>query len=65
MLMPTRKKKSGKKAPWKKAAPKKSGHTKLTPKNRAKAKASAKRAGRKYPNLVDNMQAARKQRRGK
>ncbi len=50
-----------KKKPWKKAALKKSGHTKLTPKSKAKAKASAKRAGRKYPNLVDNMQAAQKQ----
>jgi ribosomal protein L15E len=49
--------------PWKRSAPKKSHHTKLTAKSKAKARASAKRAGRKYPNLVDNMNAAKKQRR--
>lgn len=54
-----------KKEPWEKRAPKKSGHTKLTPKSKAKAKAAAKRAGRKYPSLVDNMNAAKKQRSGK
>jgi hypothetical protein len=59
------KKKSSKKAPWNKPAPKKSRHIKLTSNSRANAKASAKRAGRKYPNLVDNMKAARQQRRGK
>jgi len=53
------------KAPWKKAAPRKSRRTSLTSANKAKAKASAKRAGRKYPNLVDNMRMARKQRRQK
>lgn len=51
-------------APWEKAAPKRSRHTKLTPKSKAAAKASARRAGRKYPNLVDNMNAAKKQRQG-
>jgi len=50
------------KAPWKKSAPKKSRHTTLSGKSKAKAKAKAKKAGRKYPNLVDNMNAARKQR---
>lgn len=50
------------KAPWKKSAPKKSRHTKLTPKSKAKAKAAAKKAGRKYPSLVDNMNAAKRQR---
>jgi hypothetical protein len=45
--------------PWKKSAPKKGRHTKLTAKSRQKAKASAKRAGRKYPNLVDNMAVVR------
>jgi ribosomal protein L15E len=34
---------------------------KLTPQSRAKAKAAATRAGRKYPNLVDNMNAAKEQ----
>jgi hypothetical protein len=33
---------------------------KLTPKKKAVAKASAKAAGRPYPNLVDNMNAAKK-----
>jgi hypothetical protein len=51
--------------PWRKPAPAKSRHTKLTVKSKTKAKAKAKRAGRKYPNLVDNMNAAKKQRRTK
>ena len=55
-------KKSSVKEPWKKAAPKKSRHTKLTAKSKAAAKRQAKKAGRKYPNLVDNMNAAKKQR---
>ncbi len=54
-----------KKKPWKKDAPKKSKSTKLTPASKAKAKKSAKKAGRKYPNLVDNMKAAKEQRGGK
>ena len=33
---------------------------KLSPKAKAAAKAMAKAAGRPYPNLVDNMRAARK-----
>jgi hypothetical protein len=32
----------------------------LTPEQKSKAKAAAKKAGRAYPNLVDNMAAARK-----
>ena len=48
--------------PWKKSAPKKSRHTKLTPASKAKAKSAAKKAGRKYPSLVDNMNAAKTQR---
>lgn len=62
--MPARKKKSAfaAKEPWEKPAPKKSRHTKLTPKSKAKAKAAAKKAGRPYPSLVDNMNAAREQR---
>jgi ribosomal protein L15E len=47
--------------PWEKPAPKKSRTTKLTPQSKAKAKAAATRAGRKYPNLVDNMNAANQQ----
>lgn len=48
--------------PWENSPPAKSKHTKLTPKSEAKARAAAKRAGRKYPNLVDNMKAAQEQR---
>ena len=45
---------------WNKARPKNLGAPqKLSPANKAKAKASAERAGRPYPNLVDNMRAAR------
>jgi ribosomal protein L15E len=47
--------------PWEKPAPRKSRTTKLTPQSKAKAKAAATRAGRKYPNLVDNMNAAKEQ----
>lgn len=49
------------KAPWKRPNPRKragkaSKH--LTPAQKAAAKARAKRAGRPYPNLVDNMHVA-------
>jgi hypothetical protein len=50
------------KAPWKKPAPKKNRHTHLTPAEKAKARRSARRAGRPYPNLVDNMKVAAKKR---
>lgn len=43
---------------WDKPNPKKIP-TKLTPKQKASAKAAASKAGRKYPNLVDNMRAGR------
>lgn len=43
---------------WDKPNPKKKS-TPLTPAQKAKAKASAKKAGRPYPNLVDNMKASR------
>lgn len=57
------KKRSSKKAePWEKPPPKKARHAKLSPRSKAAAKAAAKRAGRKYPSLVDNMNAAKKQR---
>jgi hypothetical protein len=48
-----------KKEVWDTPNPKKKS-TKLTPAQKAKAKAAAKKAGRPYPNLVDNMAAARK-----
>ena len=56
-------KKTSEKAPWDRPNP----HAKdgkathhLTPSEKASAKRSAKKAGRPYPNLVDNMQAASK-----
>ena len=46
---------------WNKPRPKSLGKSQpLTPEQKAKAKAAAKKAGRKYPNLVDNMNVARK-----
>ena len=48
-------------AVWDKARPKDLGAPKkLSPAKKASAKAMAKAAGRPYPNLVDNMRAARK-----
>ena len=45
---------------WDKARPKDLGKPKkLTSAKKAKAKAAAKAAGRPYPNLVDNMRAAK------
>lgn len=45
---------------WDKERPKGLGAPqKLSPAKKASAKASAKRAGRPYPNLIDNMRAAR------
>jgi hypothetical protein len=48
-------------APWKRKRPAGAKKT-LTPKRKAAAKAAAKKAGRRYPNLVDNMREAAKQR---
>jgi len=36
---------------------------KLTPKKKSAAKAAAKASGRPYPNLVDNMNAAKKKKK--
>jgi hypothetical protein len=45
---------------WDKPRPKGLGAPKaLSPANKAKAKAAAKSAGRPYPNLIDNMRAAK------
>jgi len=50
-----------KKPIWDKKRPSTLGKSKkLTPVQKASAKASAKKAGRPYPNLIDNMRAARK-----
>jgi hypothetical protein len=48
------------KVPWKKAPPKGSSHTTLSAGEKSAAKKNAKKAGRRYPNLVDNMNAAKK-----
>lgn len=48
--------------PWKKKAPVQSSRTKLTAASKQKARMAARKAGRNYPNLVDNMNAAKKQR---
>jgi len=48
-------------AVWDKPRPKDLGKPKkLSPAKKSAAKASAKAAGRPYPNLIDNMKAARK-----
>jgi hypothetical protein len=47
-----------KKAFWDKKNPKKTS-TKLTPAQKSSAKARAKKAGRPYPNLVDNAAVSR------
>jgi hypothetical protein len=44
---------------WEKSNPKKKS-TPLSPAQKTAAKAKAKKAGRPYPNLVDNMAASRK-----
>jgi len=44
---------------WKKKNPRKNS-TPLTPAQKARAKAAAKRAGRPWPNAVDNIAASRK-----
>jgi hypothetical protein len=48
-----------KKAPWDKKNPKKKSK-KLTASQKKRAKSMAKKAGRPYPNLVDNMRVSRK-----
>ena len=49
---------TAKKKVWDKPNPKKKS-TPLTAAQKAKAKAAAKKAGRPYPNLVDNMRVSR------
>jgi hypothetical protein len=48
-----------KKPVWKTPDPTK-GDKKLTPARKAAAKRMAEKAGRPYPNLIDNMRASRK-----
>jgi hypothetical protein len=55
--------KSPRRPPWKRSNPrKKTGRspTKLSPSQKTQAKKRAQQAGRKYPNLVDNMRVAAK-----
>lgn len=52
-------KKTAKTPPWKKKKPP-GKSVKLTWAQKAEAKAAAAKAGRRYPNLVDNMRVARK-----
>jgi hypothetical protein len=58
--MATRKPKSAEE-PWESGNPKPKGARKtLTAAQKSEAKTSAKKAGRPYPNLVDNMKVAKK-----
>ncbi len=45
--------------PWKKRNPLRR-HLRLTASQKAAARRAAQKAGRRYPNLVDNMRAARR-----
>lgn len=54
------------KPPWKKVNPRKKAgkkSKKLSPGKKAAAKRSATKAGRRYPNLVDNMRASGKKKK--
>lgn len=48
-------------SPWEKSSAKSGEKTKLSEESIAWARARAKAAGRRYPNLVDNMAATRRQ----
>ena len=55
--------------PWDRSNPRKKtakskGSRKLTPGQKAEARGRARKAGREYPNLVDNMAVARKKSSG-
>ena len=52
-------------APWKRPAPKRKRATHLTEPQKQEARKRASKAGRHYPNLVDNMAVASKAKRGK
>ena len=51
-------------APWKRPAPKRKRTKHLTETQKDEAKRRASKAGRHYPNLVDNMAVASKSKRG-
>jgi len=46
--------------PWKRQRPKGQKRQRLTPSEKVDARAAAKKAGRPYPNLVDNMRVTRR-----
>ena len=46
--------------PWKRKRPAGKPTKKLTPSQKKRARGAAKKAGRRYPNLVDNMRVAAK-----
>jgi hypothetical protein len=53
------------KSPWEKPPPPKTGRAKkLTPAEQARARGYAQRAGRRYPNLIDNMRVIKERDRG-
>lgn len=64
-MPPAKKKTATRKAPWRKSNPKAKSKTstKLSPSQKTAAKSRAKKAGRPYPNLVDNMAVAKKAKR--
>jgi hypothetical protein len=51
--------KQKKATPWERPAPSRAKRTQLTAADKSKAKKRARRAGRPYPNLVDNMSVAK------
>lgn len=53
-----------KKPPWKRPNPNKGHSTKLSDADKARARARAAKAGRRYPNLIDNMYVAQHKRSG-
>jgi len=55
---------AAKKKPWQKPSPKKAPGKKLSDAERAKAERYAKKAGRPYPNLVDNMRVIKERKNG-
>lgn len=57
--------KSSNKAPWKRKRPKARTRTKLNEDDKDAAQSRAARAGRRYPNLVDNMWAAKRKKKRK
>lgn len=59
---------AAKSPPWRKApsrASKKRGSAKLTAAEKQKARERAAKAGRRYPNLIDNMFVAAQRRKGR